>query len=97
MLANGQRFWGQRFCAGTERGAVAHRGVSRGRPHQPTRARAQGPRRCAHAAHIYEKTGNLRAVQLLLGHKQLESTSGGLPIRNTIRKRSDYAEPHQGG
>jgi integrase len=26
------------------------------------------------AAHIYTKTGNLRAVQLLLGHKKLEST-----------------------
>ncbi|APG95182.1 tyrosine-type recombinase/integrase [Sinorhizobium americanum] len=26
------------------------------------------------AAHIYKKTGNLRAVQLLLGHKKLEST-----------------------
>lgn len=25
-------------------------------------------------AHIYKKTGNLRAVQLLLGHKKLEST-----------------------
>jgi site-specific recombinase XerC len=26
------------------------------------------------AAHTYKKTGNLRAVQLLLGHKKLEST-----------------------
>ncbi|WP_189502268.1 tyrosine-type recombinase/integrase [Mesorhizobium sp. M00.F.Ca.ET.216.01.1.1] len=26
------------------------------------------------AAHIYKKTGNLRAVQILLGHKKLEST-----------------------
>ena len=26
------------------------------------------------AAHIYKKTGNLRAVQLLLGHTKLEST-----------------------
>ena len=26
------------------------------------------------AAQIYRKTGNLRAVQLLLGHKKLEST-----------------------
>lgn len=26
------------------------------------------------AAHMYNKTGNLRAVQLLLGHKKLEST-----------------------
>ncbi len=25
-------------------------------------------------AHIYKKIGNLRAVQLLLGHKKLEST-----------------------
>ena len=26
------------------------------------------------AAHIYRKTGNLRAVQLLLGHSKIEST-----------------------
>jgi len=26
------------------------------------------------AAQIYRKTGNLRAVQLLLGHRKLEST-----------------------
>jgi site-specific recombinase XerC len=30
--------------------------------------------RRSEAAHIYKKTGNLRAVQLLLGHKKLEST-----------------------
>lgn len=32
------------------------------------------------AAHIYKKTGNLRAVQLLLGHKKLESTVQYLAI-----------------
>ncbi|TIQ55796.1 MAG: integrase, partial [Mesorhizobium sp.] len=26
------------------------------------------------ASHIYKKTGNIRAVQLLLGHTKLEST-----------------------
>ncbi|MBT3991620.1 MAG: tyrosine-type recombinase/integrase, partial [Rhodospirillaceae bacterium] len=26
------------------------------------------------ASHIYRKTGNIRAVQLLLGHTKLEST-----------------------
>jgi len=30
--------------------------------------------RCTKAAQIYRKTGNLRAVQLLLGHTKLEST-----------------------
>jgi site-specific recombinase XerC len=29
---------------------------------------------CVKAAQIYKKTGNLRAVQLLLGHTKLEST-----------------------
>ncbi len=35
-----------------------------------------GPTRCAaqKAAQIYRKTGNLRAVQLLLGHSKIEST-----------------------
>jgi site-specific recombinase XerD len=32
------------------------------------------------AAQIYKKTGNLRAVQLLLGHTKLESTVGYLGI-----------------
>jgi site-specific recombinase XerC len=32
------------------------------------------------AAHIYKKAGNLRAVQLLLGHKKLESTAQYLGI-----------------
>jgi site-specific recombinase XerD len=30
--------------------------------------------RCTKAAQIYRKTGNLRAVQLLLGHTKIEST-----------------------
>ena len=30
--------------------------------------------RCGKATLIYRKTGNLRAVQLLLGHTKLEST-----------------------
>jgi site-specific recombinase XerC len=30
--------------------------------------------RCTKATQIYRKTGNLRAVQLLLGHTKLEST-----------------------
>jgi site-specific recombinase XerC len=30
--------------------------------------------RCTKPAQIYKKTGNLRAVQLLLGHTRLEST-----------------------
>ena len=33
-----------------------------------------GLRRRTKAAQIYKKTGNLRAVQLLLGHTKLEST-----------------------
>ena len=44
-------------------------------------ARARSPRqrdtsikRRTKAAQIYRKTGNLRAVQLLLGHTKLEST-----------------------
>jgi site-specific recombinase XerC len=32
------------------------------------------PMRRTKAAQIYKKTGNLRAVQLLLGHTKLEST-----------------------
>jgi site-specific recombinase XerC len=32
------------------------------------------------AAQIYKKTGNLRAVQLLLGHTKLESTAHYLGI-----------------
>jgi site-specific recombinase XerC len=32
------------------------------------------------AAQIYKKTGNLRAVQLLLGHTKLESTARYLGI-----------------
>ena len=32
------------------------------------------------AAQIYKKTGNLRAVQLLLGHMKLESTVRDLGI-----------------
>ena len=32
------------------------------------------PMRRTKAAQIYRKTGNLRAVQLLLGHTKLEST-----------------------
>ena len=32
------------------------------------------------AAQIYRKTGNLRAVQLLLGHTKIESTVGYLGI-----------------
>ena len=42
--------------------------VSTARPMAPTRCDA--PK----AAQIYRKTGNLRAVQLLLGHTKLEST-----------------------
>jgi len=39
-------------------------------------ARLMGRTPCAgpKAAQIYRKTGNLRAVQLLLGHTKLEST-----------------------
>lgn len=29
---------------------------------------------CAEPSHIYKKTKNLRVIQLLLGHKKLEST-----------------------
>ena len=32
------------------------------------------PSRCTKAAQIYRKTGNLRAVQLLLGHSKMDST-----------------------
>jgi site-specific recombinase XerC len=30
--------------------------------------------RCTKVAQIYKKTGNLRAVQLLLGHTRMDST-----------------------
>ncbi len=36
--------------------------------------------RCTKATLIYKKTGNLRAVQLLLGHTKIESTVGYLGI-----------------
>jgi site-specific recombinase XerC len=36
--------------------------------------------RRAEAAQIYRKTGNLRAVQLLLGHTKVESTVPNLGI-----------------
>ena len=37
------------------------------------------------AAQIYRKTGNLRAVQLPLGHKKIESTVRYLGSRSTMR------------
>ncbi len=37
-------------------------------------------RSCLQAAQIYRKTGNLRAVQLLLGHTKLECTARYLGI-----------------
>jgi hypothetical protein len=47
-------------------------------------------------AQIYKKTGNLRAVQLLLGHTKLESTVGSrLMMRSPSRSRSNFI-PAQG-
>ena len=42
--------------------------------------------RCTKAAQIYRKTGNLRAVQLLLGHTKLESTVRylGIEVDNAL-------------
>jgi site-specific recombinase XerC len=42
--------------------------------------------RRAKAAQIYRKTGNLRAVQLLLGHTKLESTVRylGIEVDDTL-------------
>ena len=36
------------------------------------------------AAQIYKKTGNLRAVQLLLGHTKLESTDLGIEVDDAL-------------
>jgi integrase len=46
----------------------------RARPHLSTRQYARIAMRRTKAAQIYRSTGNLRAVQLLLGHTKLEST-----------------------
>jgi hypothetical protein len=37
---------------------------------------------------IYRRTGNLRAIQLLLGHSKIESTCATLVSRSTTRSRS---------
>ena len=37
---------------------------------------------------IYRRTGNLRAVQILLGHSKIESTCAILGLRSTMRSRS---------
>ena len=45
-------------------------------------------------AHIYRKTGNLRAVQLLLGHTKLESTVRYLGIEvDDALSISEQVEP----
>jgi site-specific recombinase XerC len=41
--------------------------------------------RRAKAAQIYRKTGNLRAVQLLLGHTKIETPSAISGSRSTMR------------
>jgi hypothetical protein len=50
------------------------------------------------ATQIYRKTGNVRAVQLLLGHTKLESTvrtSGSRwTMRSRSRSRSTYSREH---
>ena len=50
------------------------------------------------AAHIYKKTGNLRAVQLLLGHKKLESTVQylGIEVLDNTRPALRYDAPAAG-
>jgi site-specific recombinase XerD len=46
------------------------------------------------AAQIYRKTGNLRAVQLLLGHTKLESTVRylGVEVDDALRAVSQLSE-----
>jgi integrase len=53
-------------------------------------ARLTGLTRCGEPAQIYKKTGNLRAVQLLLGHTKLESTVGylGIEVDDALSTRS---------
>jgi hypothetical protein len=45
------------------------------------------------AALIYRKTGNLRALQLLLGHTKLESTVRylGIEVDDALNRRADRA------
>jgi hypothetical protein len=51
----------------------------------------------AKAAQIYRKTGNLRAVQLLLGHIKLESTIRYLGIEVDDALSSSEQEPPNAG
>jgi hypothetical protein len=48
---------------------------------------------------VYKKTGNLRACQLLLGHRKLESTVRYLALRSTMRWscRSNWRSDREGG
>ena len=46
------------------------------------------------AAQIYRKTGNLRAVQLLLGHTKIESTVRYLGIEACVQDKS-YERPER--
>ena len=45
------------------------------------------------ATQIYRKTGNLRAVQLLLGHAKLESTARylGIEVDDALPRRANRA------
>ena len=45
------------------------------------------------AALIYRRTGNLRAVQLLLGHTKIESTSDTSASRSATRTRRECTAP----
>jgi hypothetical protein len=50
------------------------------------------------AAQIYKKTGNLRAVQLLLGHTKLESTVRylGIEVDDALAISEHWVVPLQG-
>ncbi|AFL54166.1 DNA integration/recombination/inversion protein [Sinorhizobium fredii USDA 257] len=61
------------YCRICRRGNIAGSLNGGCRASNPKRYGTHSMRRTK-AAHIYKKTGNLRAVQLLLGHKKLEST-----------------------
>lgn len=66
------RFHDQPHISTRQYARIVHRWVERAG--LPTSAYGTHSMRRTKAAQIYKKTGNLRAVQLLLGHTKLEST-----------------------